>query len=425
MPLSSFDQAFVSVNTMPIEAEKYELPQGLCFTNSQEQGCCIEVVEFQLTAKQEGSLSVCRLRGQCGDAVYQQALALGWFQFSADLRDLTPTIDLLPDRDVEVVLLLRPDLLPLLQEQGTTAETVASYLSQLSQAEPIHPLLSTESWLLLSVSQEQPQGRVGFRTLWDYLNWEQIAQVEDPEDLEEDLMQAVVHYFQDTAASQLGIDPEDEVGQQVVTATTDLIDQLLVQLPAQEQSPEATSQQVIDVMTQFLRSVLPGARSPVPSPSEATEVSSRWCDRLQQFFDQEHWTFDRRADQPVLHLLFKGGNGQWDCYAQVRDNPYPLLLFYSILPLKVPKKKRRSLAEFLSRANYGLLLGNFELDFADGEIRYKTSLTLSGSDPDSSALQQWVYGNVLTADRYLPGILQVLEGSSPETAIGQLESHDP
>ena len=30
------------------------------------------------------------------------------------------------------------------------------------------------------------------------------------------------------------------------------------------------------------------------------------------------------------------------------------------------------MAEYLHRANYGLRVGNFELDYDDGEIRYKT-----------------------------------------------------
>lgn len=30
-------------------------------------------------------------------------------------------------------------------------------------------------------------------------------------------------------------------------------------------------------------------------------------------------------------------------------------------------------AEFLTRANYGLVFGNFEMDMHDGEIRYKPS----------------------------------------------------
>ena len=47
---------------------------------------------------------------------------------------------------------------------------------------------------------------------------------------------------------------------------------------------------------------------------------------------------------------------------------------YHIVPVKVPVEKRAAVCEFITRANYGLTLGNFELDMNDGEIRYKVTL---------------------------------------------------
>ncbi len=42
-------------------------------------------------------------------------------------------------------------------------------------------------------------------------------------------------------------------------------------------------------------------------------------------------------------------------------------------PVKAPEEKRLAIAEFVARANDGLRIGNFELDFGDGEVRYKRS----------------------------------------------------
>jgi hypothetical protein len=41
------------------------------------------------------------------------------------------------------------------------------------------------------------------------------------------------------------------------------------------------------------------------------------------------------------------------------------------------KGKQQTIAKFITRANYGMSLGNFELDFNDGEIRYKTSIDVT------------------------------------------------
>ncbi|MGB5709470.1 MAG: YbjN domain-containing protein, partial [Waterburya sp.] len=87
-----------------------------------------------------------------------------------------------------------------------------------------------------------------------------------------------------------------------------------------------------------------------------------------------------------------------------------------------PQKQRLAMAEFLTRANYGITIGNFEMDFDSGEIHYKTSIDV-GEDRLSTALvQQLVYANVTIADRYLPGIMAVIYGKvSPAEAIAQIE----
>jgi hypothetical protein len=47
---------------------------------------------------------------------------------------------------------------------------------------------------------------------------------------------------------------------------------------------------------------------------------------------------------------------------------------------RVPEAKRQAMAEFLTRAKYGLCMGNFEMDFGDGEVRYKASLDIADGE---------------------------------------------
>ena len=96
-------------------------------------------------------------------------------------------------------------------------------------------------------------------------------------------------------------------------------------------------------------------------------------DAVVQFFEEDEWPYRQMEDRPVLRTGFNGSNGEWACYAQVRED-LDQFMFYSVLSAKAPEEKRMAIAEFLTRANYGLRIGNFELDFSDGEIRYKTSI---------------------------------------------------
>ncbi len=140
------------------------------------------------------------------------------------------------------------------------------------------------------------------------------------------------------------------------------------------------------------------------------------------FFKADEWPFTRIQNEPALRMAFQGDNGQFTCYAQARESQRQFI-FYSICPIKVPENKRLLVAEFLTRANYGMIMGNFELDLRDGEVRYKTSIDVEGDRLSLPLSQHVVYPNVMMMDRYLPGIMMVAYGGlTSEQAIQQIEN---
>ncbi len=144
-------------------------------------------------------------------------------------------------------------------------------------------------------------------------------------------------------------------------------------------------------------------------------------DAVVRFFQEDNWHFEQLPDKPILRMGFRGDNGTWRCYAQVREQQQQFV-FYSVLEFNIPEDRRPAMAEFLTRANYGLILGNFEMDFRDGEIRYKTSIDVEGDRLTSALIRPMVYVNVLMMDRYLPGIMKVAYGgASPADAIAEIE----
>jgi len=62
---------------------------------------------------------------------------------------------------------------------------------------------------------------------------------------------------------------------------------------------------------------------------------------------------------------------------------YQQVAIYTFCPIKVPTNLRRSVAEFIALANSNILLGNFDLDFEDGEIRYKSAYSYDKTFPNS------------------------------------------
>jgi hypothetical protein len=72
----------------------------------------------------------------------------------------------------------------------------------------------------------------------------------------------------------------------------------------------------------------------------------------------------------------------------------------------------------LTRANFGLNIGNFEMDFSDGEIRYKTSIDVTHDRLTHGLIDPLVEASLVAMDDYLPGIKSVIAGeATPHEAI--------
>lgn len=138
---------------------------------------------------------------------------------------------------------------------------------------------------------------------------------------------------------------------------------------------------------------------------------------LVEFFEEDEWDFQWMEGMSVLTMGFSGKNGKWQCFAQAREKQQQFV-FYSVLPVNIPKEKRVKVAEFITRVNYGMVLGNFEMDFEDGEVRYKTSIDVEGAELSAAMIRQIVYSNIIITDRYLTSLMRVsFSDASPEEAI--------
>jgi hypothetical protein len=142
---------------------------------------------------------------------------------------------------------------------------------------------------------------------------------------------------------------------------------------------------------------------------------------LTHFFKEDQWNFTQLGEQPILQMGFEGQAGQWGCYAQAREREQQFV-FYSVCRVKTPAERLSAMAEFLTRANYNLIIGNFELDYTDGEVRFKTSIDVEGDELTWPLIHHIVYANVLNMDKYLPGIMAVIErNATPQEAIELVE----
>jgi hypothetical protein len=142
---------------------------------------------------------------------------------------------------------------------------------------------------------------------------------------------------------------------------------------------------------------------------------------LTDFLEEDGWRPRRMEGKNAFSMGYTGKNGDYRCYAVVRVD-LEEFLFYTVAPVRVPEAVRPAVAEFVTRANYGMRIGNYELDYSDGEVRYKSSINFEDEVLTEEAIRNAIYPAVQTADRYLPGLLRVsFGGATPLEAIEEIE----
>jgi hypothetical protein len=142
---------------------------------------------------------------------------------------------------------------------------------------------------------------------------------------------------------------------------------------------------------------------------------------LVDYLTEDDWKFSVVKEETAVTLNFRGEAGSWQCFANV-DEERQWFTFYSILPSNIVEEKRDDVAEFITRANYGLVIGNFEMDYDDGEVRYKTSVDIEGGELTPKMIENLMRANLMTMDRYFPGIMSVVYGDcDPAEAVADIE----
>lgn len=156
---------------------------------------------------------------------------------------------------------------------------------------------------------------------------------------------------------------------------------------------------------------------------EEQELHSYLLDAAISFFSDQEWEYSQKEKDLLTLQVLTENNGPLNCIFRVSET-LKQAYFYSYIFPSVPEGKRATLAEYLTRANYNLKVGNFEMDFADGEIRYKTSIDVNGGILTTTMVKHLVLINISTAERYIPGIMKAIySDSDPETLITEIEAN--
>ncbi|MEM6365423.1 MAG: YbjN domain-containing protein [Planctomycetota bacterium] len=135
---------------------------------------------------------------------------------------------------------------------------------------------------------------------------------------------------------------------------------------------------------------------------------SAQIEQYSAYLDRGEIKYEHDEDRGLFRMVFEGKHGDIRVLIVVEDN---LIQVFSHPANKIPENARVLISQAITRANYGLKLGKFEMDLDDGELRYQSALPLGETFPDDEMLDHVLYVGGAMVDRYLPAFLSIIYGN--------------
>jgi len=118
-------------------------------------------------------------------------------------------------------------------------------------------------------------------------------------------------------------------------------------------------------------------------------------------FDANGIRYSTNREERRAWFTMNSGSALQKCSFRF-DKTGDVLQIYIQYPVLVKEKFRPAAMEFITRANYGLVIGNFEMDAKDGEIRYHASHLMEENILTEETIRRLFWTAMGTADRYFP-----------------------
>jgi len=123
-----------------------------------------------------------------------------------------------------------------------------------------------------------------------------------------------------------------------------------------------------------------------------------------------------RLGEDCLRATFEARHASHEVFVETHDE-FNSFGVYIYPPTKIPGKSLPRIMEYITRINYGVRLGHFELDLDEGVLRFAHSTDVEGSHITPPMLLNVLYFGLSVMDDYYPGLMRILfSGVSPKKA---------
>ena len=149
------------------------------------------------------------------------------------------------------------------------------------------------------------------------------------------------------------------------------------------------------------------------------EINKQPLLAIQECLDNMGLSYNADNENQRVKLAYTGDNGEWEITIAVFAEDGEIMAV-SVMPELVPYDRRRIVSEFIARMNFGFVIGGFDIDFDDGEVRYKAGLSIPPAGLTAEMIQPLIMSGIVNADEhFFTSFKEVMSGGkTPAQAAG-------
>jgi hypothetical protein len=131
----------------------------------------------------------------------------------------------------------------------------------------------------------------------------------------------------------------------------------------------------------------------------------------------EAYHYDAAAEQFEFDVELKCRLAGTRLFMAAQDDG---LTLYAAVNMLADPESRHNAAEYIVRANHGLLCGGFEMDMDNGSINYKTFIHCGGAPPAELDMKVGMAMSISALNRFGDGLIDVINNEkTPEEAADE------
>jgi hypothetical protein len=134
-------------------------------------------------------------------------------------------------------------------------------------------------------------------------------------------------------------------------------------------------------------------------------------------FNENGWKYRQPEAENLRQFGFSGKHANFEGAILVEEDAEDIVVLFRA-PTKVPECRRLAMAELLARANFGMKFGAIEMDYQNGEVRFKCAATVREGQLSPQMVHFMVGLSLATLAGFYPALMGVCFGNElPSDAL--------